>query len=794
MTSAKFMASCILQEEKLSSWTCQFLALQMYGYFTGTVAVGRARELIRSKYTALMDRHHAPSAEAPQPLSVERAKLQARFRECCKDGLNLGIVMLGDVDNKIRQRIIMTGTMPTRVWHGVCSSKTRSVDENYNWALGQAKGGYWDHLVETLSVWSDLEKISFCGMCVSLSAADLDRQLEDPFFSEQDDWATMLGTYTLNLCGHRLRRTLWLLRGWPAKAILMSDAEAGPSAVELFKADEARFNDVVAPLTSRHGRTMQRRSVFKQPAVTQISKVLQINGWDCNRDGAHSFFMRRSRAGMVTTLVAEESFKRQRIEQDKGYNNECAEERTWLALLNRHGIMSNEHRYKPVPDTLNVSRATRFTKDVYYPTVKGNGHPSGLTGVAGFASSPAWFSPTPFSMNAIYGDLEVSAFCERTEQLDVIDHSFLATLLRSPNLIVRREGSCVNMFSLGDVAGQSGLGWPAGVGSDFLNGGVERLYYWPLLDAALVRELNWIVVVNINEWRATPFRFASPARMMREALEHHGDANLVPGDRKQILAIATGPEDTLLRTVALNCVAGLALDFLVRLARFLGCEGPVDTMFNVCSTLLLFIFPGEDEGWYLNILEKRLWTTAPNIEELLAVDAALDVLAPDDRHKLESEQSKQSSHEVSKRAYRDSYSRRRQAHRERAGGGEGSGGGGAGGGAGAAGGAARPSIRAWHDAPDMHIEQSAVNLFMPQGASVWRDGSRRKWHFHPRPASRFHRKWDDYGEAGAAWRGVRECWRLYKAMKLITPADCPFDGIFDDDGDGPPPVGFPVDD
>ena len=130
------------------------VALTHYAMYTGHLAQGHLAELIRNRYASLLDRHMDPDGDGAN-LSAERARLQARFRDVCKDGLNLALMMYGDYDNKLRQRDLLVCTRPVRHWHGTCSHICRSVEHNFQFALQEVQGRYFGHLFDLLRTWSD---------------------------------------------------------------------------------------------------------------------------------------------------------------------------------------------------------------------------------------------------------------------------------------------------------------------------------------------------------------------------------------------------------------------------------------------------------------------------------------------------------------------------------------------------------------------------------------------------------------------------------------------------------------
>ena len=60
-------------------------------------------------------------------------------------------------------------------------------------------------------MWADQEALEFCGMAVQPPPGDiLERTADDPYFEYQDEWAHLMGKFSLLFIGARERRSFWL--------------------------------------------------------------------------------------------------------------------------------------------------------------------------------------------------------------------------------------------------------------------------------------------------------------------------------------------------------------------------------------------------------------------------------------------------------------------------------------------------------------------------------------------------------------------------------------------------------
>ena len=261
--------------------------------------------------------------------------------------------------------------------------------------------------------------------------------------------------------------------------------------------------------------------------------------------------------------------------------------------------------------------------------------------------------------------------------------------------------------------------------------------------------------------------------MLREAVQDQRD---FPGGKIRILARSLYQEDTLLRSLAKLCFLPLKSDYLGRLARFIGAAGNTNTEYTVCETLVNHCLPDFSADQRLSILALREVIDVANMDALLEVDAVLDVLTASDREKLEAEREKQQKRRAAVTEYSTTHRERCREHRDA------SGGGGGGGGPGSAGAAAPPDRNAaiLRAEPGAAVDQATVRGFLPPGHSIWKDEKRGRWHFHPKPKPRFHTKWVDHGgESGAAWEGIKACWKSVHEQTCRPLSECPVRGLYD---------------
>ena len=122
-----------------------------------------------------------------------------------------------------------------------------------------------------------------------------------------DDMAETLGRLCLSLCEHRLRRGLWMLRGWPTRTVMM--LPGGPSqraAVDLLRSDFEAFATIHArqhewPALS----AVVDRSIFNLVSVKQVVLPLQFRDWEV--DDVYLNSIAQSHGVNISTSTCEEA-------------------------------------------------------------------------------------------------------------------------------------------------------------------------------------------------------------------------------------------------------------------------------------------------------------------------------------------------------------------------------------------------------------------------------------------------------------------------------------------------------
>lgn len=222
-------------------------------------------------------RRDAPDPDAPSASSTSAnitSEAERALRAAAGNAYSIAAVMYADDANRWKWRIITVVGRINKEWQGRANHRLRSVSATLEWLVPQMKGEFMHTMARILGTMSDegsLESVGFdlpCGRVACPSYGDA--QLED-------SWAGYLARYALTLVSRRIRRELWMLRGWPIRCALFLDEDSCDEALACFRHDAERFatlrEDPAAGTKSL--KSIVDRSVFNLVSVQQLLRICE---------------------------------------------------------------------------------------------------------------------------------------------------------------------------------------------------------------------------------------------------------------------------------------------------------------------------------------------------------------------------------------------------------------------------------------------------------------------------------------------------------------------------------------
>jgi hypothetical protein len=388
-----------------------------------------------------------------------------------------------------------------------------------------------------------------------------------------------------------------------------------------------------------------------------------------------------------------------------------------------------------------------------------------LHGIVGSKQKTEWNSPNPETMGAAYADVLLQDFVRRTNMVDEVQSHWRCKVLRGANpLLVRRKGDSLWLFSLGDVQGIVGLGWPA---LSVMKFGSQ---YWELDLGPLGRQLHPLVITNSYDYDAIAIEFQAP---LQQVLGKSLDT--VIGVEHGLVALAVTTPDSLFRVAAKQAFWEIdhkeLKEFLVE---FKGEDAPHDSLYRTLWKLISILLPEKSEEDLLIIMGKRMSCKEPNVDDLLCIDDVLDVMTKDDVEQIKLAKLKSTCKGESRRTYVGEHDKECVRVRGKV-----------------------PKVstnvknknsplfglKFPAEVPKGAWKQPQAKALLPPGATIWH-GTAGAWHAHPDPTEKYGRVSKDWKIAGshtaAMMYCVRECWRDWLKKNQLKLTDCPMKDLFED--------------
>lgn len=186
--------------------------------------------------------------------------------------------MYSDEGNRWKWRIITIVGRINKEWQGRANCRLRSVAATLEWVVPQMKGEFMHTMARILGTMSDegsLESVGFDLPSGVVPRPDYgDAQLQDSF-------AGYLARYALTLVSRRIRRELFMLRGWPIRCALFLDQDSRDEALALFRSDAERFEALQADPAAgtKAVKSIITRSVFQLVPVQQLLQICKQEGF-----------------------------------------------------------------------------------------------------------------------------------------------------------------------------------------------------------------------------------------------------------------------------------------------------------------------------------------------------------------------------------------------------------------------------------------------------------------------------------------------------------------------------------
>lgn len=619
----RFMGAIRVGAERLGTWHLNLLECLYFSLVTG--------KLTAEKYQSIAAQRPQPNnpgdVEGAEGSTMTRSNDELkRLRNMCDNTLMLATVFFSDEENRMRQVVLTSAAEVSQQWQGKANKACRSIHESRAHMQDACAGFFLESCNETIKALSDegiLEKLRVVTPPSGLVLRDL--RLHHPVVRQSLELSGLFANLIVSLVSHRLRKFLGLVRGWPERLCLLAhpQPEVRKQCMMDFRIDYEVFLKMSA--SGAAVKEMVRRSVFNLVSVQQYVQLCKVEKWECTAR-VRSFAARAS-ARLVQTQVSEDGFNRQRRQETLGRTKRVSDERAWCALIKTE-VLHTTHHFKAIPWRLqHPPRGAPLPRRLWQHKLKDISDKRFLSLVAkGRAAS--WYSPGPQNLCQAIVDLDIARHCERHHLWGMVDNAWLSCLVGGDPLLVRHSSWDEQewVLSLGQFGGQAAYGWPvvqrawSGKEADLKK--LSQCYFELSTIVKSFGDLRCLVVLSEEEWFACRVDYVSPLaqRVSNPKVDFTGLVDL-------IRLSPVGEAMSLLEVVAGRAFAGLSKQMLSKLSAHLGVSsGSSSTLFEQLWALVGKALPKKSDHDKVNILKSRACEREVNVDELLGIGDAIEIL------------------------------------------------------------------------------------------------------------------------------------------------------------------------
>lgn len=711
--------------------------------------------------------------------NVITAAEEKALRDSCGNAYGIATLMHSDPVNKKIYRILISTGRHNKKWQGLMNQALRSSTAFAPWAIQQLTGAdnsltrAMSNILQTMQREGELDYMGF----VLPRHAD-PRNFEPGEIEHENTMARLLAHHALRLVAYRLRRELWLVRGWPTTAVLFlsEHAEDRNFAMTRLQADHAvvdALKAAVAADTPAGLKAFLDRSVFELVPVQQLWEIARREGFRVTpefRDWLEARFNK-----IAQSQAAEDGFNVMKNAPVKALHRTGRPQYHYKKLLDSN-VLEVKHDYIDVGyDSSTLGRGVVLNNDHFEPAIENLSIKT--QDLVSYSPKTTWYSPQAIALSAPHGDLCVLEEAVTNDHLDRMKHLWLGGVMHPHhNMIVRRgepDQDGAWYFPLVPVEDKCGvLFWPAErVPSP---PGRDDLVFWrPATDASA---WSLLPVWDLSEWRAIRIAWKSP---LSNHLRHKTTRR--SWGSWAVSAEQCGGEGSLLEIAAGQAFWSLPQAFVHKIAAHGGVDFiPSTCAFNEIFSIVLNILKCNEET-ALMIMQQRFGSEGhgggSSLDDILMLEEAIQCLDKNDEAEVRECKDKRARHAEAKEVMRVAYL---QKHREvypkpveppakkKKGGGKGAG-------------AAPPGPPRLQLNFDQELTTRSLKPLRPPVGYLWRANGldAQAWRTNYFPFGERSFAWSLYGQRYGAVLALQFLWRSHlTATGGTCPDDCPVENLF----------------
>lgn len=769
----RFMSAIKMGDEDAQRWTQRYFFYLMTSVEQDYLH-GRGFEALMAKGGLLSQSVDTASRTTS---SRQNSHAEGALIRACQNQLSVATVILGDVMNQFRQRLINMVCSAAKRWFEQQAHQLRSVGSTFEWLSQQLESDFFEHLCGIMAPLGHMDSLRWVGFSLpstgSLPASSSDLWHEGQA-GDEDQLATEMAQLALHLVGLRLQRCMHMIQGYSCRSIrfLHPDGRVRKQEVTAFKSAFALHQELVA-LGGERGvlKAFAERSQFNLLPVQQLVEACKSCGWHQDLNPEVREFVRERHHPLISTQTVEDEFQRQKRQKYTHHTRRLRVASAWGVLIDRE-VDRQVHRYERPPEQVTSSSraANLLPESIFSPPLRRS--PLDLGGVTSHSQTTSWYSPSAERHAVKFSDVAALSFCKVRGCMQSLPDLWLSFLVEAGHCLllreVRQDGAREPpIFALISIPGGVALGWPAE--QQEVPGGGGLCWVPSSSNAKTV----YLPIVSFAHSEAIRYRWRSPLSQWLSFPQARGQCA-----SQQIRAFADGSSqwEPLLTVCAKAGFWAISSEKLTRLCKHIGIgleEG--SSTFDIASKMVQHILECSEEH-ALEHLRHRIVTMATTntglLHALLALDEEAGVLDKADKEDIGDMKEQALAKKKRSEEFVKEWSAKKKVlteARSAQGGGKG---------------AARKNGR--HDKskskypalpPDLQ-EQKDLKRFCPPGGYLWRGLSNGSWQCHYPPWQRGHYSWDQWGASGAAKEALKHLWRCHLAENAKAEADCPVEGLF----------------
>ena len=358
------------------------------------------------------------------------------MRSACENAVAISVMFLSDETARRYMFIIKVCGRECKTWHSDQNHRMRSGDGCGDWVTEMCCGGvsrHADACLEPLSCRKFLEDAQF--VCTAGAA----KAMGDEIIAE-NEFAAVCGNLCLELNARRVRRLLWLVRGWPwsMTRALQSD-DHFDSTVDRFEQDLMSFQVLEAhPNKCEAVDKKYRRHQMRKRSNFQFRQSLFHRGHHLYRRDLKKVIRDRARCACPTQII-EEVNGIMKNKRNLRMTTRARRPQKAMGLVLQSKLFQKSHKWKSIPVEAPTGPKGKFiSQSSFLAAAKGRSLP--FHTIVSTLQAVPWYSPASKDYSANTADLQLIADARRKGDLDLVQNAWQGTVCKaSHNLLLAKH-------------------------------------------------------------------------------------------------------------------------------------------------------------------------------------------------------------------------------------------------------------------------------------------------------------------------------------------------------------------